>query len=94
MNPLVAAKKSVAFGWGMVKGVGTAVKGLADLGYEALDTEGELVAFYLGFEDGGIFGTENLDAINGALSTIGSNTNFDGITKAAVALWAGPLTPS
>ena len=86
MNPLVAAKKSVAFGWGMVKGVGTAVKGLADLGYEALDTEGELLAFYLGFEDGGIFGTENLDAINGALSTIGNNTNFDGIIKAVVAV--------
>lgn len=86
MNPLVAARKSLAFGWGMVKGVGTAVKGLAELGYEALDTEGELVAFYLGFEDGGIFGTENLDALNSAFSTIGGNTNFDGIIKAAVAL--------
>lgn len=86
MNPLVAAKKSVAFGWGMVKGVGTAVKGLADLGYEVVDTLGERIAVSLGFESGGIFGTEGIDALDSAFSTLYSNANFDGIIKATVAL--------
>lgn len=86
MNPLVAAKKSVAFGWGVAQGVGTAVKGLADLGYEVVDTLGERIAVSLGFESGGIFGTEGIDALDSAFSTLYSNANFDGIIKATVAM--------
>jgi len=85
LNPLVMAKKSVAFTWGVAQGVGSAVKGLAELGWEALDTIGEGVAVDLGFEEGGIFGTENLDTINNALTGIGSNANFDGLIKLVVA---------
>lgn len=85
LNPLVAGKKTVAFSLGVAKGVGSAVKDLAKLGWEVVDTIGEAVAVDLGFEEGGIFGTENLDALNKAFTTVSSNTNFDGLIKAAVA---------
>jgi hypothetical protein len=50
-----------------------------------LDTIGESVAVDLGFEEGGIFGTENLDTINNALAGISNNANFDGLVKLVVA---------
>ncbi len=85
MNPYVMAKKSLAFGVGVVQGVGSAVAGLAQLGWEAIDILGEAAAVDLGFENGGIFGTENLDALNNAISTVSSNSNFDGVIKMVVA---------
>lgn len=85
MNPFTAAKKSAYFALGVAEGVGSAVKGLADLGYEAIDTLGEAIAVDLGFEDGGIFGTDNLDTINSLVSGVANNANFDGVLKAVVA---------
>lgn len=85
LNPYVAAKKSLAFGIGVAQGVGSAVVGLVDLGVEALDTVAEAIAVDLGAEDGWIFGTDNLDALNSALDTVSSNANFDGVIKAVVA---------
>ena len=92
MNPYVMAKKSLAFGVGMAQGVGSAVVGLAELGVgavaETLDTVAEAIAVNLGAEDGWIFGTENLQAINNlpdTLSAIDDNANFDTVIKAVVA---------
>ncbi len=85
LNPFVAAKKSLAFGVGIVEGVGSALGGLAKLGWEAVDTVGEAVMVDLGFTEGGIFGTENLDSIVSMVDTVGNNANFDGVIKAVVA---------
>lgn len=82
MNPLVMAKKSVAFGWGVAQGVGTAVKGLAELGVGAVDLTMEVYLTNLGFD----IETDAVDTLYSMLSTVGSNANFDGIIKATVAL--------
>jgi hypothetical protein len=78
MNPLVVIKKSWAFGTGFVEGVATGVKDVANIGYQAVKTVAQATAVDLGFENGGIFGTDNLDALAGLGSTISSNFNFDG----------------
>lgn len=85
LNPAVMAKKSVAFAWGVVKGVGTAVKDLAVLGVGLADLSYELQAQALGFEDGGIFGTDASEKLYGVLNTVYDNANFDGVVKAVVA---------
>ncbi|MBI5150566.1 MAG: hypothetical protein HZA28_07345 [Candidatus Omnitrophica bacterium] len=89
MNPYVMAKKSLAFGVGMAQGVGSAVVGLVELGVgavaETLDTVAEAIAVDLGAEDGWIFGTENLQAINNLPDAISSNVNFDGLLRGVVA---------
>ncbi|MCC6758934.1 MAG: hypothetical protein IT395_04840 [Candidatus Omnitrophica bacterium] len=81
MNPLVAAKKSLAFGVGVVQGVGSAVKGLVELGVGAVDLTMEVYLTNLGFD----IETDALDAVNGMLDTVSSNANFDGVIKAVVA---------
>lgn len=85
MNPLVAAKKSVAFAWGVAKGVGTAVKDLAVLGVGLADLSYELQMQALGFEGGGIFGTDSTEKLYAVLDTVYNNANFDGVIKAVVA---------
>lgn len=85
MNPAVMAKKTVAFAWGVAKGVGTAVKGLVELGVGLADLSYELQAQALGFEDGGIFGTDATEKLYGVLNTVSNNANFDGVIKAVVA---------
>jgi uncharacterized protein (UPF0335 family) len=85
MRPDVALKKSVAFTWGVAQGVGSAVKGLVELGVGAADLLAESTAINLGFEDGGIFGTDASQTLYGVISTVGGNANLDGLTKAAVA---------
>ena len=84
-RPDVFLKKAAAFSWGVAKGVTKAVAGLAQLGLGAADLMYESYAQALGFEDGGIFGTDATDTLYSVLDTIGSNLNFDGIVKAAVA---------
>lgn len=85
MNPLVMAKKSLAFGWGMAKGVGTAVAGVAELGWGATKLIAQSTAVNLGFEDGGIFGTSAIDTLSSVLTTAGDNANFNGLFKATLA---------
>lgn len=84
LNPLVMAKKSLYFGYGVGEGVVSAVGGLVDIVVQVDDTIGEAVMVGLGFEDGGIFGTENLDTINALVSGVSNNLNFDGVIKAVV----------
>jgi hypothetical protein len=84
LNPFVAAKKSIAFGVGIVEGVGSALGGLAKLGWEVVDTLGEGVANTLGIEEY-VFGSENMESIVGMVDAVGSNANFDGVIKAVVA---------
>lgn len=90
LNPYVAAKKSLAFGWGMVKGVGSAVKGIAELGYNVTVGTGTLLvqaaASDVGLE--GVFGTSALDSFNDVLSTGYNNANVDGLLKATMAAGA------
>lgn len=83
LNPYVAAKKSLAFGWGVVQGVGTAVKGAADLVATGDKLIVQAIGSDLGFE--GVFGTDALDKLNSVLSTGSNNANFDGLLKAVVA---------
>lgn len=81
LNPLVMGKKTVAYGVGIVEGVGSAVKGLAELVIGADDLILETVAVTLGFD----IETDALDALNNALTTVSSHANFDGVIKAVVA---------
>lgn len=81
MNPLVAAKKSLAFGVGVVQGVGSAVKGLVELGVGAVDLTMEVYLTNLGFD----IETDALDAVNSLIDGVSSNANFDGMIKAVVA---------
>lgn len=85
LNPLVMAKKSAAFAWGVAQGVGSAIKGLVELGIAVNDLMYESYAQALGFEDGGIFGTDATDKLYGMLSTASNYASLDGIVKAAVA---------
>jgi hypothetical protein len=82
LRPDVMIKKNVAFAWGIAQGVGTAVKGLAELGVGIVDLSIEMHLTNLGFD----IETDKLDMLNNMLSTVGSNANFDGIIKATVAL--------
>ena len=81
MNPLVMGKKTVAYGVGIVEGVGSAVKGLAELVAGVDDLILESIAVNLGFD----IETDALDALNNALSTVSSHANFDGLIKSVVA---------
>ncbi len=91
LNPIVMAKKSLAFGYGVAEGVVSSVAGLVELGVgavvETVDTLGEAIAVDLGYEDGGIFGTDNLDTINGLVSGVAnasSYANFDTVIAGVV----------
>jgi hypothetical protein len=90
MNPFVAAKKSLAFGWGMVKGVGAAVKGLAELGYNVTVGTTTLLVQAAAMDVGldGVFGTSALDSFNDVLTTGYNNANVDGLLKATMAAGA------
>jgi hypothetical protein len=82
MRPDIAIKKSTAFAWGVVQGVGSAVKGLVDLGVGAVDLTMEMYLTDLGFD----IETDKLDMLNNLFSGVGNNANFDGVIKATVAL--------
>lgn len=82
LRPDVMLKKSVYFGIGMVEGIGSTVKDLAMLGAGIIDLSIEAQLTALGFD----IETDSFDALNGMLTTIGQNLNFDGVVKATVAL--------
>jgi hypothetical protein len=85
LNPFVAAKKSLAFGVGIVQGVGHAVVGVGKAIYAADKYVVQTMAVNMGFEDGGIFGTDAIDSLNSVITTVVDNANFDGVLKAVVA---------
>jgi DNA repair exonuclease SbcCD ATPase subunit len=85
LRPDVMAKKSVAFAWGMAKGIGSAVKGLGELAIGIADLTLESEMQWLGIESGGIFGTDSSEKLYGVLSAVYDNANFDGLVKAVVA---------
>ncbi len=81
VRPDVAFKKNVAFAWGMVQGVASAIKGLAEFGAGFSDLMYESYAQALGFEDGSVFGTDATDALMSVIDNYGSP---EGLVKACM----------
>lgn len=89
LRPDVAIKKSVAFAWGMAKGVGSAVKGLGEMTVGmadlSLETYAHAFGYVYGFDGSTLFGSDSSEKLYGVLSTVYDNANFDGLIKAVVA---------